>query len=276
MTIADQMLQALGFCHDFGIVHGDVKTANILRYDAQSHDNFKLCDFGLATKIGEGGVRVGPTQDGDGKYLAPEALNWRRDGDYRKTDVYSLGVSLLEMARQVKPTREDNHTFSQSENPYEDFPELKTFSLQFLFWIQTLMNFDPERRAGVSRALVSLRMLIQARAFTRAAASTSIAQTSVSSPTASSRATSSASALTTPPQKGANGSNSNGHHVHSPDIVTPFSKMTLHSQKMQQEMVAAGVHSSPASPGGTDARDKLILQLQAQVKELQLRLAMRK
>ncbi|KAJ3607708.1 hypothetical protein NHX12_024759 [Muraenolepis orangiensis] len=89
------LLLALQHLHSHGFVHLDVKPANV--FLTQS-GRLKLGDFGLMTKLQQGGA--GPVlkedlQEGDPRYMAPELLR----GEYGPAaDVFSLGVSILELA----------------------------------------------------------------------------------------------------------------------------------------------------------------------------------
>ena len=47
--VIQQLLQALSYLHDSGIAHRDIKPSNIL---IDQNCNVKLCDFGLARKVG--------------------------------------------------------------------------------------------------------------------------------------------------------------------------------------------------------------------------------
>ncbi|MGE0708509.1 MAG: protein kinase [Planctomycetota bacterium] len=94
VSIALQMCKALHYSGKEGIVHRDVKPANIL-YRAET-GIAKLTDFGLAKRIG---ISAG-TRDGEGVgtpcYMPPEQVNNARNVDHR-ADVYSLGASLYHL-----------------------------------------------------------------------------------------------------------------------------------------------------------------------------------
>jgi serine/threonine protein kinase len=81
-----QLLCALGHAHGRGIVHLDVKPANLLRSGAQ----LKLGDFGLARRAGE----AGPAHGTPG-YMAPEQMRGRPPGP--PADLYAAGVVLYEL-----------------------------------------------------------------------------------------------------------------------------------------------------------------------------------
>src|SRR5258707_1202421 len=98
-----QIASALARAHDKGIVHRDLKTANIV---VTSDGLAKVLDFGLARRVGsevfEGATRSLETMQtsssvsGTLLYIAPEILRGE-PGDYR-SDLWALGVVLYEAA----------------------------------------------------------------------------------------------------------------------------------------------------------------------------------
>ncbi|KAI6188924.1 Kinase domain protein [Aphelenchoides besseyi] len=92
------ILRALSYLHSHSIVHLDVKPENIL-FD--SHEIAKLSDFGMAFDLKSDDSEVCRVE-GDSRYMALEALI---DGDKRrvttKRDVYSLGVTMLQLATDL-------------------------------------------------------------------------------------------------------------------------------------------------------------------------------
>ena len=103
LEIAIPATEALGAAHERGIVHGDLKPANIMVSD---EGRVKILDFGLArpvAKAQEGGVADLPTRSvsvetavsGTLPYLAPEQIQGKPI-DHR-ADLFALGVIFYEM-----------------------------------------------------------------------------------------------------------------------------------------------------------------------------------
>ncbi|OHT07498.1 CAMK family protein kinase [Tritrichomonas foetus] len=79
---------ALYQIHSSGYIHLDVSPSNILR----SKYYFKLADYGTLLEEGE----FGPGKEGAGPYASPETLNFPSVPVDYQTDIFSLGVVLLE------------------------------------------------------------------------------------------------------------------------------------------------------------------------------------
>jgi serine/threonine protein kinase len=90
---------ALEHAHQLGVVHRDIKPGNLM-LDRAGH--LWVTDFGLARLASE----VGPTMTGDFvgtlSYMSPEQALARRGLIDQRTDIYSLGVTLYELAT-LKP-----------------------------------------------------------------------------------------------------------------------------------------------------------------------------
>jgi serine/threonine protein kinase len=91
LSICAQVAQALAYVHRFGIVHRDVKPANIF-LDADG--TARLGDFGLARSESEGSTLTAEGMIlGTPDFLAPEQVRGERAGP--ATDQYALGVTLF-------------------------------------------------------------------------------------------------------------------------------------------------------------------------------------
>lgn len=90
-----ELMQAINYCHEMGVVHRDIKPENIL---LTCSEKLKLADFGLAMRISEGQSLAGVV--GSPAYIAPEVLL----GDYsEKVDIWSAGVVLHALLVGVLP-----------------------------------------------------------------------------------------------------------------------------------------------------------------------------
>ncbi|MCY3024558.1 MAG: serine/threonine-protein kinase [Planctomycetota bacterium] len=100
LEVARDVAQALGYAHERGIVHRDVKPDNVL---IAADGAVKLTDFGLAKLIREdrrvtqSGIAIGTTD-----YIAPEQVEASRYIDHR-ADLYSLGAVLFQMVTGQVP-----------------------------------------------------------------------------------------------------------------------------------------------------------------------------
>ena len=87
-----RLLDAVGYAHDQGVVHRDIKPDNILLTpDGAPH----VIDFGIAKDVDASGTRTG-TGMGTVEYMAPEQYADAKAVD-RRADIYSLGMILYEM-----------------------------------------------------------------------------------------------------------------------------------------------------------------------------------
>ncbi len=93
LEIAIEVARALGFAHEHGLVHRDVKPQNVL---LNGDGRAKVTDFGIARSLDvEQGVTQTGTVLGTSNYIAPEQASGKHVDQH--SDVYSLGVVLYEM-----------------------------------------------------------------------------------------------------------------------------------------------------------------------------------
>ncbi|GAC1624372.1 MAG: hypothetical protein PVS2B2_15320 [Candidatus Acidiferrum sp.] len=93
---AADLAVALGKAHRAGIIHGDVKPANIF---VTAENKVKLGDFGIArfaTQISGSGRVMGTPA-----YLSPEQIQGQKQD--QRSDIFSLGIVLYEMVTGVRP-----------------------------------------------------------------------------------------------------------------------------------------------------------------------------
>jgi serine/threonine protein kinase len=100
VRIAEKIARALGHLHEHGLVHRDVKPANIL---LDHRGDPWLADFGLVRDLEAESVSEDENIIGTVQYIAPERVEGP-DGDAdHRSDLYSLGVTLYEMVTLRRP-----------------------------------------------------------------------------------------------------------------------------------------------------------------------------
>ena len=97
-----QILEGIAYLHDSGIVHRDLKCANILLDD---YGNCKLADFGISKHAENIRSMSGcGTYCGTPYWMSPEIISGQKYG--WKTDIWSFGCTVLEMLNGKPPYRE--------------------------------------------------------------------------------------------------------------------------------------------------------------------------
>jgi len=141
--VLDQLLQALAAVHAAGIVHRDVKPANLLLEPTGDGPPFlRLGDFGIAVPAADVRLTRGPAVVGTDGYLAPE----QRGGSIPNPaqDVYAAGVVATQLLTG-RPPRPDRPPLVP-ESPLRPI-------------VAALLDDDPTLRPTASAALERLRRL---------------------------------------------------------------------------------------------------------------------
>jgi serine/threonine protein kinase len=93
-NLTAQAADALEYAHAMGIVHRDVKPANLL---VDNHGNLWVTDFGLAQIQANASLTQTGELLGTLRYMSPEQAGGPRGAADHRTDLYSLGATLYEL-----------------------------------------------------------------------------------------------------------------------------------------------------------------------------------
>ena len=153
---ATQIASGLAYAHRQGLLHRDVKPANIL---ITKDDVVKLSDFGIARAVSE--HTMGVTQPGmvmgSVAYISPEqAQNHELD---ERSDLYSVGVVLYQMLTGALPFSADTPVAVALKHVTEPAPELdpKTSGVSpaVAAIVSRLLRKDPQDRFASATELAS-------------------------------------------------------------------------------------------------------------------------
>ena len=152
VDIALQIADALKTAHAHGIIHRDIKPQNIIVSDSGS---VKVTDFGIA-KVATTDT-VSSNAMGSVHYIAPEQA--RGGFSDARSDIYSLGITIYEMATGRVPFEGENsvaialmHIRDDITPPRSYFPDIPA-SLENIILKCTMKK--PEQRYGNAASLIS-------------------------------------------------------------------------------------------------------------------------
>jgi len=153
-----QSMNALEYIHSNNVIHRDIKPANLFMTNDKT---IKIGDFGVAAKIADikssmrGGGFTG-TVVGSPMFMSPEIL---REEDYdKKTDVYSMGISMYELCFFQSPRKAGmslngdvvfvDVTLTKNQNLY---------SPQLLMILKKMIEVDKNKRPSSSELCQMIR-----------------------------------------------------------------------------------------------------------------------
>ena len=143
-AVAFQVLQALQYLHSMKKIHRDVKAGNIL---LTSRGMAKLADFGISAQIVGDEKRT--TTIGSSYWMAPETL---MGGGYdSKADVWSLGITLLEMAEGIPPLIEEQPhkaVFRIVNDPPPKLSNPSRWSKNFNDFVSVCLTKNPDEKTN--------------------------------------------------------------------------------------------------------------------------------
>ena len=132
-----EILDALGYAHRRGIVHGGVKPANVL-FDERGHA--RLADFGIARCAAE----LGHPHPAAAGYLSPEQARGNPPG--QRSDLYSVGVLAYELLTGALPFQGEDAVATAIAHVEQPIPRLPPMVGAWQTWIDKALAKSPAQR----------------------------------------------------------------------------------------------------------------------------------
>jgi HEAT repeat protein/predicted Ser/Thr protein kinase len=157
-----QVLDGLGAVHDLGIIHRDLKAANIMR-DARGV--IRLMDFGLAAvrRTDDSPATMTNSLSGTPEYMSPEQI--RGDfGDFQ-SDIYAVGIILFEIFTGDVPFRGDS-LLATMQKQLVEVPPLEGeraahLPARLVPLLRKALAKDPRERYATARGMATALRLVR-------------------------------------------------------------------------------------------------------------------
>ncbi len=156
LRIGMQAAAGLAAAHEQGLVHRDVKPANILL--EKGVERTVVADFGMARAADDVSLTRGGAVAGTPQYMSPEQV-WGKPLDGR-SDLFSLGCVLYEMATGVSPFRADS-IVATMRRLVDDAPQaIDAINPELPPWfisiVDRLLEKEPAKRFGSAKEVSEL------------------------------------------------------------------------------------------------------------------------
>lgn len=162
-----QAAEALAHAHQRGVIHRDIKPSNLI---LDSDRRIWLTDFGLARRLDDVALSVAGALLGTPRYMSPEQARASKDPIDHRTDIYSLGATLYELAtgRPIFEATTAHEVLSQILHTEPRAPRQLTPDLprDFETIILKCLAKEPGQRYLTAQALADdLRAFLEGRAL---------------------------------------------------------------------------------------------------------------
>ncbi|WP_231618856.1 serine/threonine-protein kinase [Nonomuraea sp. SBT364] len=152
-AIGLRMLDALSAAHASGVLHRDVKPANVLLTD---DGRVLLTDFGIATVAGDDALTRTGFLSGSPGYIAPERLRGEPDGP--GSDLWSLGATLFTAVEGAPPFARPSPAAAMAA-VLTQAPAPSRLAGPLVPVLSAILEKDPARRCSPAQAVAALEAI---------------------------------------------------------------------------------------------------------------------
>ncbi len=150
--VISQIAAALDYAHAHGVIHRDVKPANVI---LTGDGKVKLTDFGIA-RLDSSNLTQEGQMLGTPNYMAPEQV-MGKEVDHR-ADLFSLGVVLYEMLTGHKPFQGENLTVVSHRIVYDPFTPPRDYARELPLGVEQILDRalekEPAKRFQKAKEMV--------------------------------------------------------------------------------------------------------------------------
>jgi serine/threonine protein kinase len=140
--IVRELARALAYAHARGLIHRDVKPANIM---VSNHGEVKLMDFGIVREMDSDLTKTGAFL-GTPNYMAPE--QYLGEDITPATDIFSLGVVLFEILTGEKPWKADGEGALAKKVRTETEPRVRSLNPAVPRRLQKIVHLCLRKKAA--------------------------------------------------------------------------------------------------------------------------------
>jgi serine/threonine-protein kinase 24/25/MST4 len=144
-----EVCRGLESLHASQVLHRDIKAANIL---LSENGDVKLGDFGVSGQVSDSSKRYSLV--GSPYWMAPEVITGKESGYNERADIWSLGITAIEMAKGFPPRVEQQPAKVVMTIVQSDPPKLEgNFSPNFKNFVAACLKKDPKERSTAKELL---------------------------------------------------------------------------------------------------------------------------